>query len=317
MTKRLSYILYTLLLPFVFVSCADEFEQPEHDVDFCVRAVWQDGLSGGKTTRALSATDILADGTENINIGFADYPDEISVECKKAGEEILDLTLTKSTALCLDHSGYWSYTPSFLFRDQNIKREDYKFYASATIDGGDVLEGTADKTDIDDTHLKLTLHHTKALVRFAFKVDARYDKIRYIRLTGIELNGSSCFIINKVLNKDNLTLIGYAYVDPAVVTVSHENTIKCSYNIYDKDAVFPTESMTQAEVSTAETELLKHLDRGGIIAQNKFKLNQLKDAGGNVLSKISAGYYYDLKVTLNPDYLYVLSEHDNKHITIN
>lgn len=315
--KDIKYYILALMTVTLLVACHDDDDYEGQEIDFCVRAAWLDGLSGGQMTRALTASNLLANGTSDISIGFDDYPSTINVQCKKDDAEVLPLTLTKGTAPCGEHTGYWDYTPSFLFRDQLIKREDYKFYASATIDGGDVLEGTADKTDIDGIHLKLTLHHTKALVRFAFKVDARYDKIRYIRLTGIELNGSSCFIINKVLNKDNLTLIGYAYVDPAVVTVSHENTIKCSYNIYDKDAVFPTESMTQDEVSDAETELLKHLDRAGVVAQNKFKLNQLKDAGGNVLSKISAGYYYDLKVTLNPDYLYVLSEHDNKHITIN
>lgn len=315
--KDIKYYILALMTVTLLVACHDDDDYEGQEIDFCVRAAWLDGLSGGQMTRALTASDLLSGGTSDINIGFDDYPSTINVKCKKDDAEVLLLTLTKGTVPCGDHSGYWDYTPSFLFRDQLIKREDYKFYASATIDGGDVLEGYADKDDIDGDHLKLTLHHTKALVRFAFTVDARYDKIRFIRLTGIELNGSSCFIINKVLNKDNLTLIGYAYVDPAVVTVSHENTIKCSYNIYDKDAVFPTESMTQDEVSDAETELLKHLDRAGVVAQNKFKLNQLKDAGGNVLSKISAGYYYDLKVTLNPDYLYVLSEHDNKHITIN
>lgn len=315
--KDIKYYILALMTVTLLVACHDDDDYEGQEIDFCVRAAWLDGLSGGQMTRALTASNLLANGTSDISIGFDDYPSTINVQCKKDDAEVLPLTLTKGSALCGEHTGYWDYTPSFLFRDQLIKREVYKFYASATIDGGDVLEGYADKDSIDGTHLKLTLHHTKALVRFAFKVDARYDKIRFIRLTGIELNGSSCFIINKVLNKDNLTLIGYAYVDPAVVTTEYVNTIKCTYNIYDKDAVFPTESMTQAEVSAAETELLKHLDRAGIIAQNKFKLNQLEDAGGNVVSKINAGYYYDLKVTLNPDYLYVLSEHDNKHITIN
>lgn len=298
MTKRLSYILYTLLLPLVFVSCADEFEQPEHDVDFCVRAVWQDGLSGGQSTRALSATDILADGTSDIAIDYADYPTTINVLCKKGETEVLPLTLTKGSALCAEHTDYWSYTPSFLFRDQNIKREDYRFYATATIDGGDDLVGEADKDDIEDTHLKLTLHHAKALLRFAFKVSDKYDKVRYIRVTNINLNGSDCELVDNVLTLSN-QLIAYAYVDPAVVTTAYNNTIQCTYNIYDKD-----------EATDA------HLTRKGVVARNQFKLGSLKDESSNPVTVIKAGYYYDLNVTLNPDYLYVLSEHDNKHITI-
>lgn len=311
-----NYIL-ALMTVTLLVACHDDDDYEGQEIDFCVRAAWQDGLSGGQKTRALTASDLLADGPSDIKISTDDYPDQIDVICKKGDDKVLSLTLTKGSSLCGEHLEYWDYTPSFLFRDQLIKREDYKFYASATIDDGDVLEGTADKDDIDGDHLKLTLHHTKALVRFAFKVDARYDKIRFIRLTGIELNDAPCVIVDKVLNKDDMTLIGYAYVDPDVVTTEYVNTIKCTYNIYDKDAVFPTESMTQAEVSAAETELLKHLDRDGVVAQNKFKLGSLTDAIGNAVTEIKAGYYYDLKVTLNPDYLYVLSEHDNKHITIN
>lgn len=297
-----------MITAFAVASCSDDLEQESQDVAFCVRAAWMDGLSGGKTTRALSATDILADGTEDIVIDYADYPDIISVVCKKGETEVLPLTLTKGSALCAEHLGYWSYTPSFLFRDQNIKREDYKFYVTAVIDedgnpatpdDGDRLEGYADKSNIHDTHLLLTLHHTKALLRFAFKVDPRYDKVRYIKVTGIELNGSACTLVDKVLTQSN-QLIAYAYIDPSAVTTTYENTLACTYNIYDKDE------------TTDE-----HLTRKGVVAQNKFTLGSLKKADGvTLVSAIEAGYYYDLRVTLNPDYLYVLSEHDNKHIIV-
>lgn len=298
-----------MLIALVAVAaCTDDEVQESRDVDFCVRAVWQDGLSGGKTTRALSATSILDDGTEDINIGFDDYPGTIDVKCKKGTSEVLDLTLTKGTTICSEHPEYWSYTPSFLFRDQNIRREDYKFYATAVIDedgdpatttDGDRLEGYADKSNIDDTHLKLTLHHTKALLRFAFKVSEKYDKVRYIRVTGIQLNGTDCVLVDKVLTQA-CQLIAYAYIDPTVVTTTYENTLQCTYNIYDKDA------------ATDE-----HLTRKDVVAQNTFTLDKIVFSSSVAEDqKIKPGYYYDLNVTLNPDYLYVLSEHDNKHLTI-
>ena len=295
-----------MITAFAVASCSDDLEQEPQDVAFCVRTVWQDGLSGGKTTRALSATDILADGTSDINIDFADYPATISVSCRKGATEVLPLTLTKSISLCADHPDYWNYTPSFLFRDQNIKREDYKFYATATIDGGDELKGEADKDDIEETHLKLTLHHTKALLRFAFKVSEKYSKVRYIKVTGIKLNGNDCYVKpNAVLAKDPgdsnvFELIAYAYIDPSAVTTTTENTLACTYNIYDKD------SATDAD-----------LTRKDVVAQNKFTLNSIKDSNNTIVTEIKPGYYYDLHVTLNPDYLYVLSEHDNKHLVIN
>lgn len=289
----------------LLVACHDDDDYEGQEIDFCVRAVWQDGLTGGKTTRALSATDILADGTLNIAIDYADYPTTINVLCKKGETEVLPLTLTKGSALCAEHSDYWSYNPSFLFRDQLIKREDYKFYATAVIDDdgdpatpddGDRLEGYADQNNIADTHLQITLHHTKALLRFSFKVSDQYDKVRYIRVTNINLNGTNCTLVDKVLTQSN-QLIAYVYIDPKEVTTSKENNIQCTYNIYDKD------SATDAD-----------LTRKGVVAKNKFTLGSIKDSN---VSSIKAGYYYDLNITINPDYLYVLSEHDNKHITIN
>ncbi len=297
--KDIKYYILALMTVTLLVACHDDDDYEGLEIDFCVRAAWLDGLSGGHMTRALTASDLLADGMSDISIGFDDYPSTINVQCKKDDAEVLPLTLTKGSAPCGEHSGYWDYTPSFLFRDQLIKREDYKFYASATIDGGDVLEGTADKTDIDGTHLKLTLHHTKALLRFSFKVSAQYDKVRYIRVTSINLNGNDYELVDKVL-KTSGQLIAYAYIDPEVVTTTYLNTIKCTYNIYDKD------DATNA-----------HLTREGVVATNTFKLSSLKKSDGvTPVSTIKAGYYYDLKVTLNPDYLYVLSEHDNKHITV-
>ena len=93
--------------------------------------------------------------------------------------------------------------------------------------------------------------------------------------------------------------VAYVYLDPVADVGTSSSIIKCTYNIYDKDA------------ATDE-----HLTRKGVVARNTYKLGSLKDAKGNAVAEIRAGYYYDLRVTLNPDYLYVLSEHDNKHITI-
>lgn len=327
--KNYLHILIALLT--LILSACQPDEPRNGELDWAVQVAWQNGLSGSRATRALPATSILADGTSDINIDFADYPATISVVCKKekkgaSGEydDIQNLTLNKGTAPCTDHSGYWSYTPSFLFRDQLIKREDYKFYATAVIDedgnpetttDGDRLEGYADKSNIEDTHLKLTLHHTKALLRFAFKVSENYSKVRYIRVTGIRLNDAPCTLVDKVLTTSG-QFIAYCYIDPSVVTTVYNNTLQCTYNIYDKDAVFPIPTMTEVEKEAAETELRKHLTREGVVAQNKFTLGSLKDASSSPVTTIRAGYYYDLHVTLNPDYLYVLSEHDNKHLTI-
>lgn len=338
--KNLEHYILALLTALVFVGCADEANDlPDQDIEFCVRAAWQDGLSGGTRTRALSTTDLLADGTADINIAFGDYPTTIEVTCKKGDEVIKEFTLTKGDAKCPDHTdaitgaNYWKYTPtpSFFFRDQLIRRENYTFYATAVIDDdnnpattddGDRLEGTATKDNIVGKHLKLTLHHTKALLRFAFKVDQRYDKVRKILVTGIKLNNVSdpehpipvpLTIEKKILSKDNLTYIAYAYVDPKVITTSIPLNIQCTYSIYDNDTNFPTGKLTDSQID----EKTEHLTRSGIVASNSFNFGSLKKADGKTsVTSIEKGYYYDLRATLNPDYLYVLSEHDNQHLKI-
>lgn len=298
--KNWKYYILMLMNALVSGSCSDDLVQEPQDVDFCVRAAWQDGLSSGKATRALTATDILAGGTEDIVIGAKDYPTTINVHCS----DNADFTLTNGSTVCDAHGEYWKYTPSIIYKDKKIERDNLTFIFSATIDDGDVLSGTANKDNITEKtgsgqrHMQITLHHTKALLRFAFKVSDKYDKVRYIRVTGIQLNDAPCTLVDKVL-KTSEQFIAYCYIDPAVVTVSKENTIRCTYNIYDKDDATPD-----------------HLTREGVTATNQFTLSTLV-SNGSPVGSISPGYYYDLHVTLNPDYLYVLSEHDNKqHLTI-
>lgn len=291
MEKKLHYILF-LFVALAFAACNEDIEEPEREVEFCVKAVWENGL-GNRNTRSLSET-ILGDG-DVITIDH-DYPEVINVHCSDGS----DFILTKGDGYCVNDNKFLQYIPSKYYNSENIG--DLIFTATAVFDDGYVMTSEATKENLDYLyHLRFTFHHTKALLRFAFKVDSRYDKIRYIKVTGISLNGNDCCVVDNVLNKDNMTLIAYAYVDPDKVTVSSENHIECTYNIYDKD-------------SAEESDLT----RKGVVAKNTFTLNNVFSGSPAVkVTEIQAGYYYDLHVTLNPDYLYVLAEHDNKHITIN
>lgn len=314
--KIFKYYILPILIAITLAACADDVTETGHDLQFCVRAAWQNGFAEGDATRALPMTDLLAPGTGDIPISTDDYPPVINMVAKSGDDVIQKFNLTKGNDLCGTHSDathrYWDYTPSFLFRDALIKREDYHFYASAVIDGdeptSDVLVGEADQSSIEGTHMKITLHHTKALIRFAFKVDDNYDKIRYIQVTKIKLNGKYAVLVDKVLSTSS-QYIAYAYIDPTEVTVSTVNTIECTYDIYDKDASWDVDG-------TPASDNADHITRHNVTATNRFKLGNLRKDDVPV-STISPGYYYDLIVTINPDYLYVLSEHDNQHLTIN
>lgn len=293
-----SYIL-PILTAFFAVACSDDLEQAPTDVHFCIKAAWSNGR--GVDTRA-AISSLFADANKtDLVIAPEDYPSEIDVECNGK-----TFTLIKPTSLtvCDTHTGFFhGYTSSYPLKDIEAKKG---VTATATMDGGDELYCENNDIELDGTHLKFTMHHKKTLLRFAFMVSDKYDQIRYIKITGIKFNDTDCAIVEKVLSKSSLRLIAYAYIDPTSFSVTKQNTLACTYNIYDKDALF--------DGSMTESALASHLTREGVVAQNTFKLS---DASSNTISELKAGYYYDLNITLNPDYLYVLSEHDNKHIVIN
>lgn len=294
MYNNLRFYISILMAAFVVVSCSDDLVQEPQDVDFCVRAIWQDGEHGNNarmvSTRALTATDILADGNGDIVISTDDYPATIRLACSDGNT----VTLTKGTSLCSTHGGYWQYTPDFQYKINQVQDGNLTFTATATIDSetgaGDQLHGTADKTSISGQHLLLTLHHTQALLRFAFRVVEKYDAIRLIKIKDMHLNDTPCTLADKVLSTDR-QFIGYTYVSPEAATY----TFRCSFDIYDKHG------------TTSD-----HLVKPDVTAENTFSLGK----AGSRITELKAGRYYDLNITLNPDSLGILSDHDNGQLTI-
>lgn len=199
---------------------------------------------------------------------------------------------------------------------------------------------------IEGHHLKLEMKHAMAMLRLYFLVDANYDKVRKIVLRKVKIKkiGSNVvdyeFTINASQTIDNsleeasrpgflLTkapqLYAYGYMKPkldaaeqitTLLDINAETwntnavandtpiTIECTYDIYENDIV----------AAALDNDLSTHCTRRNVTATNT---TTLKMAFNNSSVDIKAGHYYDLKITINPDYLYVLAEHDNKHITIN
>lgn len=200
---------------------------------------------------------------------------------------------------------------------------------------------------IEGHHLKLKMKHAMAMLRLYFQVHADYDKVRKIVLRKVRIKKVGTtdvnyeFTINASQTIDNslaeasrpgflLTtapqLYAYGYMKPkfyaaeqitTLLDINAETwntnavandtpiTIECTYDIYENDIV----------ATALDNDLSTHCTRRNVTATNT---TTLKMAFNNSSVDIKAGHYYDLKITINPDYLYVLAEHDNKqHITIN
>lgn len=173
---------------------------------------------------------------------------------------------------------------------------------------------------IDGKHLFLTLGHVNAMLRLHFAVDPEYDKIRTIDLKSVSIAGTPIITDEHHILTTTRTLICSAYVKPAsdyhgnalatipamplsasttswtgAIGPTSPFTLQCTYDIYDKDEVSP-----------------EHVTRVNVTANNSVTLGRL----GAAITAVKAGFYYDLYITINPEYLYVLSEHDNKHMVV-
>lgn len=293
------HIIILLACLFSLFSCTDDNDvQEQEQVECCVKMAWSNGR--GVDTRA-ALTSLLNDGNkDDLAIAPEDYPAEIDVSCDGK-----NFKLTKPTSLanCATHIGFYQgYISDYQIKDNEIVKG---VTARTTLADGEILECGKEDVHLDGSHLQFTFHHTKALVRFLFKVDAKYDKIRCIKVKDVTFkkkNGDPMTVLMKegglVLNTTALQCAGYCYIDPKDITAGDDIQLTCAYDIYDKDS----------------SDDSSHITRENVKATNSLQFKMLK--GGTPVTAIKAGYYYDLNITINPDYLYVLSEHDNKHITI-
>lgn len=194
------------------------------------------------------------------------------------------------------------------------------------------------ETRIEGKHLFLTLGHVSAMLRLHFAVSADYSKLRYIDLKSVTINGNELTKEDHLVlkteatpippatkNYDQHQLFAFTYIKPShdykgntittipstplgaektawtsTISTTTPLTFRCTYDIYDKDS---------------DSETL-HLTRRDVTATNQITLGNLFAKDGSPVNTIRAGHYYDLYITINPDYLYVLSEHDNKHLEI-
>lgn len=201
-----------------------------------------------------------------------------------------------------DNAGYVAYHmaedgPT----DLQMEGKTFRAYAPGhwtdvpAISAYDYLSGNG-TFDWNKGHLFLELKHATALLRFRFAVDAEYDKSRQVMLKAFELNGTDIAVKGgNALLGTTMSCQAVCYVNPSLIKKGDALSLQCTYDIYDKDA-------TSAE----------HLNRKDVKANNSIVLG----AAGSSISELKVAYYYDFDITINPTYMNVMSEHDNKHMTI-
>lgn len=325
---RLKYAAYILLAAsFEIAGCTDDQEEWVDDdapLSIAVTASWQNGRENGETR---SLPDFIKEDPLTTpewicidlptSLGGSFYAKKVSEQSSdvegytpfhefyRAGVKLDKCPITRNMAGTTDITAYYrldygkapdpaSFTPFQLSNIPEIGPTDYL--------SSEVVRYTAETTPRD--HLLFTLKHRTALLRLKFAVDQKYLKVRDIVLRKIKINNHNVdFIDYSKLDDSNgnrltetASFIAFAYIKPDATDFSLSNlwTFECTYDIYDKDGI-----------SAA------HLTRKDVTARNNVNMTSLLSS-----ENLEAGKYYDLTITINPDYLYVLSEHDNKHITI-
>jgi hypothetical protein len=207
------------------------------------------------------------------------------------------------------------------------------------VDDGGIVRGKFDYyvTGLEDNYVFLLFDHIYSALKLSIKVDADYGRLRTIRVKEMKLkpknNGNNIkdkmdvTITLKATNgSDPITDITYAYtgggadleVLPIYQTEAGNVGLKLLTTPTDLYASFVPRDITDF---TLESTYDVYDSNGNIIRENCRATNALNLGSlfGALGSSLIKGTMYTINLTVNPTYLYVLSDPDldNPTITIN
>lgn len=345
--KKHLFIAFVLAAPF-FVSCSDDdVVVPGGDdspISFSARSEWKDGRSGDGTRATIAPSLKTPTSPEVPEWLFVTAQDEngtaadpamflVKPDPENKPDPDDPAGYTDYHGFYLLESGVWkkqkkmSYSrgvaknlkfTAYYYSENGVPGSEPKATSQintiADISSKDMMSsdltsfpGTTGDTEYRD-HILFELKHRTAMLRLHFAVDQKYDKIRSIVLRSVKINSVLLTITETkelpssseeqgMLLKTSSQLFAIAFVNPKTIKATETLTFDCTYDIYDKDEIGAD-----------------HCTRKAVTATNRVKLSSLPSS---TITELSAGYYYDLNITIDPDYLYVLSEHDNKqHLKI-
>lgn len=352
MFRRYFYIIATIITV-IFSACDGEDDpaivEEDGPISFLANSGWKDGRGNGTRANSLWDTTPKADDPAWLYVEVKDkdgQPADPASFLVKQDDTRPDPAVpegyTDYHGVYLGEPGSWEEQKKIPYSRGEAK--DYIFsayyYTETEAPTGEAIKskfldipvfGTKDFISSEETgypttigsdvyrdHIIFDLKHRTALLRLSFKVDEKYNKIRTIVLRKVTVSVKAAettklseteFTLSNSTTLDGSpglelstteAFYACAYIKPGELNPAGSWTFKCTYDIYDKD-----------EVTSS------HLTRKNVTATNTVTLSNLPaPQGKSKISSFEEGYYYDLNITINPDYLYVLSEHDNKHIKI-
>jgi len=305
----------------LFVSCSeDERDESDGYVKYTldVQQSWENGRDGS-----------MSNSTRDGNVPTALLPEKywIFADCTTGdGEDVGPKEASESEGFIVE------------IKEKDI--EKYTFIAYSPVRGKETIEltetdthpyspiwdiplygdkdyllarGTKDvKVTPQASRVSFTLAHQTAMVRLFLSVSSSYLNLRSIKLKSLKvldvdgedaINSVDYSATNADERKDLLSncpdpLLLF-YVNPSHTDYATKKAviIKAIYDVYDKG---PEGDGQNAQLTRKEC-----------VAKNKLYLTSIKKTD-NTLADITAGKYYDIKITLDPDFLYVLSDNDNK-----
>ena len=320
------FALFFVCFCMFFISCSKESVDDyadEHEVKFGVGFVdvWKEGNFSSNKAKAVTRGDL-----ERLDPPAIPKLLNVFVEAtEKADENVkMELTLTNKDGegnLNSEGVSEFDITPKVI-TEENYSLYNYEArtmipenfpantdYNNVWGDGTIPLFGNTDYlsgTGVTQENLRVyfKLNHNTVLVRFVLGVSSEIDVIRTIKLkslniyrsTGLGSDGKPVFdktaptvlasVESTAHDGDALTTAGHQYaefhVNPNAAelfeTVGEEN----QYDVYDKNG---------------------QITRSGCTAQNTLALG---------FTSKEKGKYYDIYVTVRPDFLYVLSDGDKE-----
>jgi len=330
MHRHLYYILLlTLLLFSTLSSCSDEDAAvPNTTLQYAISLSqpWREGSSftRASSTRALDAPEV-------------NYPEKVYVTATSKTNEAdkKSYILSPEAETDPDTDGYKQYHTTTLDPPLVLADVEYfKFIAKSQyplptesediwttippFGHTDYLLWQSDSVEPTDRHILITLSHQTSLVRFALSVAEKYAAIRTFRLkslkvykcNGVDADGKLTF------GTEDADIIDQATISADGIDLTTDPEIFLSFHVKPDSEDFTTAPNLKTLKVVATYDVYDkgpkgdgqgaQLTRSNCTAQNTLTLPL---TGSNALQ---IGKYYDIQVTLAPDFLYVLSDNDNE-----